>query len=82
MTRMRWVGIPAGTIEDYLQGRPRDPRVKYTTGYRAGKYYKPNGKKEVERRQRLIAKVQVTKSDDLLGVRADLIGIDEVQAAA
>jgi hypothetical protein len=42
----RFVKLPDQAINEYLNGRPRDPRVKYATGITRGKVYRTKAQKE------------------------------------
>lgn len=49
--RCHLVTISDKALLPYLDGRPRDRRVKYRTWYNVSKHYEPNGARECARRR-------------------------------
>jgi hypothetical protein len=60
MTKMTFVRVPQRTIPSMLQGRPLDPRVTYTTGFKRSKEYPAVGKRQRERAARKEARIDAT----------------------
>lgn len=59
---MRLVQVPLRALDDYLQGRQRDPRVTYYTGIPEGKSYPVIGKRQRKRKARQLARIQSRSS--------------------